>query len=226
MLVSLVPSDYWTKIVAKREFLEALIREGLDPILMLKAIRNHTIPPFECHEIFFEVPLIEKIKDSDPEKSKNIFNAIRFFSALLKNPIVQDEEKKALACFKERITKEYDLDRPSYKELLDLFRSETDLKDVENYATYSEESVGWEIDARLRTGEQCGGKLVDMLLRYMEKFSTSINEKMPVGHERDYTQRDIFELIAEILNLRTPGRCEYDYEKIRTSYGNFLRAKA
>jgi hypothetical protein len=223
MLTRSLPRDYWTMIAEKREFWEALMREGLDPVLMYKAIQHRTYPPHECHEVFFEVPLIEEIKRKDPEKAKSISNAIRYLSALLSNPVTTGEEKKAISCFKERIAKDYGLDHPSYKELLDSFRSETVRNNVEDYADCFEEAVGWEIDALLNTDEQCEGKLFDKLLRYMEKFSKSINENMPVGHQKDYTQRDIFELIAEILNLMKPD--VYDYEKVRTSYGNFLRVK-
>jgi hypothetical protein len=223
MLFKPLTPDYWKSIKGKSEFLEGLMKEGLDPVWMFKAIRHQTRPPYECNEVFFEVPLIEQLKRTKPEKAKEIVNAIRNLSALLNNPIIQEEEKKALSYFQERITKEYDLDHPmrDYKALLDSFRSETDLKNVEDYSDYSEHSVGWEIDARLRTEEQCEGKLFDMLLRYIGKYTAFINEKMPLGHEKDYTQRDIFDLIAEILNLRKPDM--YDYEKVRTSYGNFFK---
>ncbi len=63
-----------------------------------------------------------------------------------------------------------------------------------------------------------------MLYRYINKYADAINRKMPVGHEKDYTQRDIFELIAEILNLRQADA--YSYEDIRTSYGNYLKTKS
>jgi hypothetical protein len=225
MLTRSLPSDYWTKIVEKREFLDALLREGLNPTWIFKAIQHRTYPPHECHEVFFEVPLIEQLKHTDPEKAKSIDYAIRNLSTLLSNPIITGEDEKAISCCKERIIKEYGLDHPSYKELLNSFRSETERNNVEDYADYPEASVGCEIDARLRTEEQCEGKLFDKLLRYIEKFANSINEKMPFGHQSDYTQRDIFELVAEILNLRAPDRCEYNAEKIRTSYGNFLKAK-
>jgi hypothetical protein len=226
MKVKSLAADYWTQITRKKEFLDNLMKEGLDPRLIGRAIRHMTRPPYECHEVFFEIPVIDKIKRSDPEKCKNILYANRYLSALLGNPIIETEEKKALTFFRERITKEYDLDHPDYKALLDSFRSETNITRVEDYddADYSDTGFGLEIDAHLRTEQQCEGKLIDMLTIYIEKFSKVINDKMPVGHERDYTRRDTFELIAEIFNLRAPG--EYDYEKIRTSHGNFLKAKA
>jgi hypothetical protein len=211
--------NYWTNIVEKKDFLDNLRKEGLDPQLMGRAIRHHTCPPYECHEVFFEIPAIEEIRRSEPKKHKSILYAIRSLSALLNNPIIQDEEKKALTYFKDRITKEYGLDHSDYKTLLDSFRSETDINDVEKYADYSDTSIGLRIDAHLRTEQQCEGKLIDMLARYIDKHSNAINERMPVGHEKDYTQRDTFELIAEIFNLKTPGK--YDYETVRTIYGNF-----
>lgn len=226
MLTRSLPRDYWKMIVEKRKFLDDLMREGMDPLLIFKAIRNRSYPPYECNEVFFETPLIEKIKRIDPEKGKEIFYAIRNLTALLHNPTISTEERERLLAIQERITEEYELDHPirDYKELLDSFRSEKDINDVEDYADYPEESFSWPIDPHLRTEEQCEGKLFEMLFRYIEKYSIPINEKMLVGHDTDYTQRDIFELIAEILNLREPGR--YDYEKIRTSVGNFIRIGA
>ncbi len=46
---------------------------------------------------FFEVPLIEELKRNDPEKAKSIIYAIRTLTALLSNPLIAEEEKKAIS---------------------------------------------------------------------------------------------------------------------------------
>jgi hypothetical protein len=42
MLFKPLTPDYWKKIERKREFIGALMKEGLDPVLMYKAIQHRT----------------------------------------------------------------------------------------------------------------------------------------------------------------------------------------
>jgi len=215
--------DFQNKIIKNKEFLDALIQEGLSTSLIRKAVHHKTCPPYECHGIFFEKPLIEEIKEQNSEHYKNITYALRSLSALCNNPILEEGEKKILHKIEGRIRDAYEYDLTDRKAIMDSFTSDVNIEAIEDYADYPEDSFGWEIDPDYRTMQQCEGMLIQMLYEYIKKFSDAINDKMPIGHESDYTQKDILELIAEILNLRWSDA--YDYDEIRNIFRNFRATK-
>ena len=219
MRIRSLPVDYESMIVTKREILQDLITYGLNTNLIRKAIHYMPMPPHECHEIFFETPRINMIKEDSPAEYIAVVNARKALSLLLNNPILSDAEHESLKPMQKRISLDYEIALTDRKALCDSFRSEREISRIEDYADYPDEGFGWSIDKDLNTQQQCEGKLITMLYEYMSPMVNTINERMLIGHQRDYNQKDIFELIAEILNLRWLGR--YDYEKIRTIYRNF-----
>lgn len=219
MRIKLLDIDYENQIIINKEFLDALIAKGLDTRLIRRAVHHMSFPPHECHEVLFNTPWIEEIKDKNADEYKDIMYAIRALSALVNNPILDDDEKEVLRNIQDRIIAAYDLmDR---KALMDSFRSQEDIRAVEDYADFSDDSFGLAIDKHLTTAQQCEGKLLTMLHDYIKKYMDKIHATEIL--QRDYLQKDIFELIGEILNLRWADR--YDYDKIRTICRNYQTVK-
>ncbi len=223
MRIRPLDKNYPDLITINKRFLDQLVLEGMDVDLIGKAIRHKTFAPHESHEVFSEKSRMQDLKDKDSHEYQHVLNAIRNLSALVSSPVTTTEEKETLLSIRERVSNEYELDHPSKKELLDTFRSRTNITRIQDYANYSDDSIGWEIDKYLNTDQQSEGKLITMLYDYIKPFADSINDKMLIGHERDYNQKDIFGLIAEILNLRWVDM--YNYENIRTIYRNFQTVK-
>jgi hypothetical protein len=223
MRIRSLPVDYALMIVKKKKIFKALIRYGLDTNLIRKAIHYMPVPPYECHEIFFEIPRINMIKEDSPDEYTAVVYAMRALSQLLNNPIPNSTEKESLNAICKRISLDYEIDLTDRKALYDSFRSEREISRIEDYADYPDKGFGWSIDKNLNTQQQCEDKLITILYEYIKPFVDIVNERMPISHQKDYKQKDTFELIAEILNLRWHGK--YDYMKIRNGYRNFKTFK-
>jgi len=214
-----LPADYGSSLVQGRDIFQNLLTCGMDASLIRKAIHNMPAPPYECHEVFFVVPHIERIKEENPEEYAALLAARKALSHLLNSPIMNVGEKELLKEIQKRIIVDYQIELTDRRALLDAFRSEEAINRLEDFADFPDEGSVWLIDSDINTEQQGEGKLVTMLYNYMRRFADDFNERMPIGHERDYNQKDILELIAEILNLRWYNR--FNYEKIRTLYRNF-----
>jgi hypothetical protein len=223
MRVRLLDADFDKDIVQKKELLNDLKSVGIDLKLIRKAILHMTSPPYECHEVFFKTPKIEEIKKSNPDEYAEAMGAWKKLSSLLDNPIINRCEKEMLTLLYDRIIRDYEINLLDRKTLMDNFRSQTDVKSIEDYKDYPDDSFGCAIDAYLNTELQCEEKLITMLYNYMMPLTQKVNDEKPIDHEKDYKQKDVFELIAEILNLRWPGK--YNYDKIRLLHRNYQTVK-
>lgn len=224
MKVSCLDIDYHKNIEAKKKILKDLIEyTDINLKYIRRAIHHMTEPQHECHEVFFETHKIEELKNKNRDEYNKITSARKALSALMNNPVINAKEKQSIKLMEDRIIQDYEIDLTDKKALMDSFRSRTDVNSIEDYKNYSDETYGWEIDKYLNTDQQCEGKLITMLYDYFWKFTQIVNADKPIGHQKDYTQKDIFELIAEILNLRWLNK--YDYKKIRTIYRNFQSVK-
>jgi hypothetical protein len=216
-------ADFDKDIVQKKDLLDDLKLAGIDLKLIRRAYHHMTSPPYECHEVFFKKPKIEEIKESNPTEYEEAMGACKRLSSLLDNDAINEDEKEMLKSLYDRIVRDYEIDLLDRKALLDSFRSQTDVESIEEYKDYSDSSFGCAIDANLKTELQCEEKLITMLYDYMMPLAQKVNDEKPIGHEKDYKQKDVFELIAEILNLCWPH--DYSYEKIRTRYKNYKTVK-
>lgn len=223
MKVLPLDADFDKDIVQKKEFLDDLKLVGIHLKLIRRAIHHMTFPPYECDEVFFKTPKIEEIKESNPDEYKEAMGARKNLSSLLENPVINQDEKEMLTSVYNKIKQDYEIELLDRKALLDSFRSQTDVQSIEEYKDYPDDSGGWAIDAYLNTELQCEEKLITMLYDYMMPLAQRVNDVKPIGHQKDYKQKDVFELIAEILNLRWPGK--YDYEKIRLLHRNYKTVK-
>ena len=224
MRIRSLPIDYDKLIKKKKDFFLELKEWGINTNLIRKAIHHMPLPPYECHEIFFKKPHINVIKGDSPDEYSAIDNARKALVLLLSSPIPTDAEKESFKAIHHRIIIDYEIGLTDRKALLDSFRSEREIIKIEDYADYPEEGFLRLIDKDLNTQQQCEGKLITMLYEYIKPSVDDINEGKPIGHQNDYNQKDIFELIAEILNLRWHKK--YNYEKIRTIYRNFQAVKS
>ena len=216
--------EFYKKIKRKKKFLADLITyTGLDHKLIRRAIHNMTFPPHECHEVFSKTPRIEKLKKNNPAEYKEILSLRKALSTLMNNSVINANEKQNIKLIEERIIQDFEIDLTDRKALMDNFRSQTDVNSIEDYKNYSDESFVWEIDKTLRTDQQCEGKLVTMLYDYLWQLTEAVNDKKPTDHQYNYKQKDVFELIAEILNLHWLNK--YDYKKIRTLHRNYKTVK-
>ena len=222
MHIGRLPLNFADFITKEKDFLQDLIAEGLDVHLISKAIHYMTLPPFECNEVFFDAPGLEEAEaEIDPELAKNVWSAIRFLSALMSNPILEGEEKEWLKSILERIDDDYEIDPSDRKDLLHSFISQENITHIEDYAVYPDAGIGWYIDKDLNAEQEYQGKLVTMLYNYLKAYSVVVNEGALVGQTRRYKPKDLFELIAEILNLRWHGK--YDYQTVKILYGKYRK---
>ena len=217
--------NFHKKIKKKKKFLADLKEyTDINPKLIRRAIHHMTSAPYECHEIFFRTPKIEELKKNNPTEYKKIISARKALSALMNNSVINTtEETRSIKIMEDRIIQDYEIDLTDRKALMDNFRSQTDVNSIEEYKNYSDDSSGWEIDKNLNTNQQCEGKLVTMLYDYLWQLTEAVNDKKPTDHQYDYKQKDVFELIAEILNLHWLNT--YDYKKIRTLHRNYKTVK-
>lgn len=224
MKVRTLDIDYHKKIKIKKELLDDLIKyTNIDLKLIRRAIHHMTFPPQECHEAFFETLKIEELKNNNPVEYKKIISVRKALTVLINNSVISSEEKTYLKSIEDRIIKDYEI-YPTYrKDLMDAFRSKADVNRIEDYKNYSDDTFGCAIDKYLKTEQQCEGKLITMLYDYLMPLVKHFNDKMLANHNRDYTQKDVFELIAEILNLHWLNK--YDHKKIKIIYRNFQKVK-
>ena len=224
MNISILAINYHKKIKTKKKFLADLMNyTDIDPTLIRRAIHHMTEPPHECHEIFFETPKIEALKNNNRAECNKIISARKALSALINNSVINAKEMQRLKLMEDRIIQDYEIDLTDKKALMDNFRSRTDVNSIEDYENYSDLTSGWSIDKnrKINTEQQCEGKLITMLYDYLWRLTEVINEERQTGNKYDYNQKDVFELIAEILNLRWHNK--YDYAKIRTLYRNYTK---
>ena len=81
--------------------------------------------------------------------------------------------------------------------------------------------VEFAINPDLKTINKYHGSIIKMLRDYINIFVTRINNDMCHGLERDFTQRDIFALIAELVNLHNSDS-ELNAQKAQVTYYNFV----
>jgi hypothetical protein len=141
----------------------------------------------------------------------------------MNNAIINANEKKIIKLIEERISQEYEIYLLDKKVLMDSYRSQEDINSIEEYKNYPDGIFSWEFDKHLNTDKQCEGKLVTMLYDYLWQLAEVVNEARLTGNKYDYKKKDVFELIAEILNLHWKNK--YDYKKIRTLYRNYKTVK-
>ncbi len=222
MKVRALDLDFAKDIKIKKKFLEDLCKyTDIDLKLIRRAIHHKTSPPHECHEVFLNTPKIIELKNNNSVEYKQVISTRKALTTLIESSIITQKEKDYIKSIKQRIIQYYEIDLTDKSALMDIFRSATVVKGIEDYKDYPDCGFGWEIDAYLDTEQQCEGKLINMLFEYIMKYAEKINNM--IGRQKDYKQKDVFELIAEILNLRVAG--EYNYEKIRTIHKNFQTVK-
>lgn len=225
MNIGFLDDDYQKDIIHKKDFIDDLIQyTDIDLILVRRAIYHITSPPREHYLLDFETPKIEELKQTDPTEYKRVVSAEKALSTLLNSTVINQTEKDNLKSIKDRIVRDYGIDMLDRKALLNQCRSESEVTRIQDYEHYDDALPVEIVDKSLRTDQQCEGKLINMLTEYLEPFVTEINGKNPYGHQKDYTQKDIFELIAEILNLHWHRK--YSYGKIRTIHRNFQTVKS
>lgn len=224
MKVRSLDIDYQEKIEKKKELWMDLIKyTNIDIKLIRRAIHHMTFPPEECHEDFIITPKIKYLKKNNNAEYKKVINARKALSALMKNSVIKPREIDGLKSIEQRIIQDYEINLTNKKKLMDAFRSNTDVNCIEEYKDYDDDTFGWLIDSKLNTDQHCEGKLINMIYKYLMPFVETVNEKKPMNHNRDYTQKDVFELIAEILNLHWLNK--YDHKKIKIIYRNFQKVK-
>lgn len=224
MNIGVIDKDFDKDIVKKKDFLADLINyTDIDQLLIRKAINYMSSPPDELYLYYIDTPRIEELKNNNPAEYKKVISVKKALSALMNSSVINQSENDSLKSIQDRIIHDYRLDLVDRKALLDRSRDENDVTCIEDYKSYNNAFGVNIIDKRLKTDQQCEGKLITMLYKYLIPLAERVNDKKSIGHERDYRQKDVFELIAEILNLRWPGK--YNYGKIRTIYRNFLTVK-
>jgi hypothetical protein len=224
MNIDVIESDFDKQIVEKKDFFADLIEyTDIDQSLIRKAINHMSSPPDESFLYYFDTPKIEKLKKDNPDEYKKVIGVRKALSVLLNSSVINQREKDTLKSIQDRIIHEYDLDLVDKKALLDRSRDENDVTSIEDYRHYNDAFGMNIIDKRLKTNQQCEGKLITMLEEYLMPLAERVNTMKSIGHQRDYKRKDVFELIAEILNLCWLGK--YNYQKIRIIFRNYQTIK-
>jgi len=227
MHIGHLPENFADFITKKKAFFLALLSEGLDVHLISKVIHYMTLPACASQEPFFEdalldAPSMEEFREADTEETRHIWSAVQYLTELLNNPIIAEDEREWLEAILERINGEYGVEFPVGATLSDLIKSQENMESIEDYAVFPDGGVGWYIDKDTGMERRCRGKLVWMLHNYIREYTDSLNDKSFIGQEVKYGEGDIFELVAEIMNLRWHGK--YDYANVKALYEDYDRA--
>lgn len=221
MKIRLLTIDYNKDIKGKKDFLDDLIRYAdIDLKLIRRAIYNMGQVQIELPESFYETTKIEDLKKNNPAEYKKVISVRKALSVLINTSIINPQEQDSLRSVKDRILKEYYMDQTNGKTIIG---SKSKVRRIEYYRNYPDEIVYIDIDINLKTNQQYEGKLITMLYKYIMPLAKKVNNEKLYYHQRDYRQKDVFELIAEILNLCWRGK--YNYTKIRTIFGNYKKVK-